>query len=182
MIILGITGLPASGKDTIGDYLAQKGFSKFNMSDVIREEMRSLYLPVDRTSMQNYMQEKRKAFGNDYLCDAIVKKVTDKTIISGIRNRDEINAFKKSLGNNFLIVAVNSPIERRYESIKQRNREGDNITFEQFKLEEEKESYNSSGGLEIKKVMEMADFSINNDGTKDDLYKKVDELISKLTI
>ncbi|MFZ2521962.1 MAG: AAA family ATPase [Minisyncoccia bacterium] len=68
MIVLGITGHPASGKDTIADYLVTKRFAKYTFGDFLREEMRALNLPLDRASMSKYATDKKRELGNDYLC------------------------------------------------------------------------------------------------------------------
>lgn len=182
MIVIGITGQPASGKDTIADYLTEKGFTKFTMGDIIRAEMRGLGLPLDRPSMSSFIERKKREAGLDYICKIILTKLEDKTTVPGIRSTEEVKTFRKELGENFVLVAVQTHIERRHKWATERNREGDQITLEQFKAQEDKEKDDYASGLEVDRVIEMADHVIDNDGTVEDLYKKVDELISKLTI
>ena len=178
MIVIGITGHPVAGKDTIGDYLVTKGFKKYTFGDILREEMKLLNLPVDRSSMSKFSTERKAELGNDYLCYVMLKKISGDTVTPGVRSTEEVRTFRKELGQKFNLFVVEAPIEKRYEWSKERGKEGDNVTFEEFKRIEDQERNGSTGSQEVDKVIEMADFIIQNDGTKEDLYKKVDDLIS----
>ncbi len=82
---------------------------------------------------------------------------------------------KEKFPNEFKLIAVDAPIETRYTWGKERGRIGDEVSFEQFvKTEEEREKSSKFGKLNTDKVIEMADFILTNDGTKEDLYKKID--------
>ncbi len=180
MIVFGITGHPAAGKDTMADYMITKGFQKYTMGDVLREEMRSLGLPLDRVSMNKYGSERKKVSGNDYLCFEILKRIKGNSVIPGVRSTKEVETFKENLGDSFKMVYIEAPIEKRFEWAQDRNREGDNITFEQFKEQEERERNHESGSHEVDRVINISEIKISNDGTKEELYKKVDELINGL--
>ncbi len=177
MIVIGITGHPVSGKDTVADYLVTKGFQKFTFSDFLREEMRALNLPLDRATMSKYATEKKGKLGNDYLCYVIMKRITGNTVTPGVRSTEEVKTFRKELGDKFKLITVNAPIEKRYGWSRARQREGDQVSFEEFKRIEDQERNGSTGSQEVDKVIEMADITIQNDGTIEDLYRKVDNLI-----
>lgn len=177
MKVIGISGHQVAGKDTIADYLSTKGFSKYTMSDILREEMRELGLSLDRDSMNKYSTEIKLKNGNDYLAHKIIKKISGNSTIPGIRSGLEVETLRKELGDKFILVAVHALLEKRYEWAKDRNRDGDNVTFEKFVEQQEKERNSSHGVHEIDKVIEMADLQIENNGTKEELYRKVDELI-----
>lgn len=180
MVVIGITGQPASGKDTIADYLVEKGFKKFTMSDLVREEMRPLGLPLDRPTMRDYISNKKREAGLDYICKIILSKISGNTTVPGIRSTEEIKTFRKELGDKFVLIAVDTHINRRHSWANARGRDGDQISFEDFKAQEDRERNNYEAGQEVDRVIEMADYKIDNDGSVEDLYKKVDELVSKL--
>lgn len=181
MIILGITGQPVAGKDTIADYLTKtRGFKKYTFGDILREEMKTLNLPMDRSSMSKYATEMKSKYGNDYLCYGIFKKIDGNTTTPGVRSTMEVKAFREKYGNNFKLIFVDATIENRFKWAQARQREGDMVTFEQFKLEEERERNGATGSQEVDKVIEMADITIQNNSTLEDLYKKVDDMIQKL--
>lgn len=180
MIIISIVGHPASGKDTAGDYIAEKGFIKISSSDYLRAEMKKLGLPIDRPSMQAFSSEMRKIYGNGYPAGDIVKQISDDTVVVSFRNTAEVKVLQDMFGKDFTLLAVETPPEIRYKWAKERNRIGDNISYEDFLKAEEIERSDASGSHEMDKVIAMADVLIVNDGTKEDLFRKLDEFIAKL--
>jgi dephospho-CoA kinase len=61
-----------------------------------------------------------------------------------------------------------------------RNRIGENISFEKFKELEEIENSHDEEKQQLNKCLEMADKIIENNGIVEELYKKIDEILSKL--
>lgn len=179
-IVIGITGHPASGKDTVADYLVSSGFLKISGGDILRDQMIELGLPTDRSHVSEYARRAREEKGNGYLAQGMVTKISGNTVISGIRNMTEVSVFRDNLGERFRLVGVETPLEVRYERAQERGRVGDNISLEQFKLEDEKERSSVSGSHEVSIVIESADKVIQNDGTMEDLYKKVDDFLKTL--
>lgn len=174
MHIVGLTGHPGAGKDEVADYLATKGFFKFNGGDYIRAEMRAQGLPVDRTSINEYVSKMRSLHGNDYIDEEIVKVLKENTVISAFRNVREVDFFRKKFGKNFVLLAVEAPLEMRFQRILERHREGDAMTFDQFCREEECERQSASGAYEMDKVLAIADERIKNISTKQALFNRVD--------
>lgn len=179
-IIIGITGHPASGKDTVADYLVSRGFTKISMGDILREEMTVLQIPIDRSHMNDFAKKVRAERGNGYLSEEIVRRVKGDTTIAGVRNSSELKIFREGLGENFKLLAIETPLETRYERAKMRGRIGDSISFEQFKLEDERERAAQSGSHEVATVIASADVCLENDGTMEDLFKKVDDFVASL--
>lgn len=94
---------------------------------------------------------------------ALDKRSTRGIVISDLRQPNEYDWCKR---NGFVIVRVTAPDEIRLERAKQA---GD--IFEADDLAHETESYVDS--FEV-------DYEIVNDGSLDELYAKVDELVAKL--
>ena len=178
--VIGITGHPASGKDTVAAYLVFRGFSKISMGDILREEMTAQGIPIDRSHMNEFAKKVRAERGNGYLSEEIVRRVKGNTTIAGVRNTSEVVIFRNGLGENFKLLAVETPLETRYARAKARGRIGDDVSFEQFKIEDERERAAQSGSHEVSTVIESADMSLQNDGTMEDLYKKVDDYVASL--
>lgn len=180
LIVVGVTGHPASGKDTVADYLVRLGFSKFSCGDILRKEMKKLGIPTDRSHIHEFVKEMRVQRGNGYLAEEIIKNIKGNTVISGIRNRGELDAFKKKFDNNFKLITVQTPIEIRYKRAKNRNGIRDNISFDQFKAEEEKEKNTESGSHEVDLVIKEADAVIENGETPETLFLKIDKFIESM--
>ena len=60
----------------------------------------------------------RKVNGNSYPANIAASKIACDTVISGPRNVAEVDVFKNKFGKNFILVAVDAPIEVRYNRIK----------------------------------------------------------------
>ena len=179
MKIIGITGHPGSGKDTIADYFIQKGFKKTGGGDILRAKMRQLGIPIDRTGIREFAKKQRELHGNAYPMGEVIEKITGDTVVTGLRNIAEAQRLKEEYGKDFTLIAVETPLIIRYNRAKERNREGDDITLTRFKEEEREERAADSGSHEVDKVMAIADILIINDNTKEDLFHNLDILFFK---
>ncbi len=177
MIIISVVGQPASGKDTVADYIATKGFAEYSSADFIRRDMDKVGIETTRSNMQVFSADMRKKVGNGYPAMYMTENIQGDTVISGFRNTAEVEVFKEKFGDQYKIIAVEAPIETRYKWASDRKRIGDNISFEEFKKEEDNEKANNTGSHEVDKVIGMADIKLINDGTLEDLYGKIDEVL-----
>jgi dephospho-CoA kinase len=187
MKIIGLCGQPASGKDTAADFFVEKGFLHLSTGDILREEMIKQGIPVDREHMGAFGAKTKKERGMGYLAELAADKImvnsnasngsNTKAVVSGLRAALEIDILRKRFGDEFTLLAIDAPIELRYERAKKRNRPGDDLTFEQFRAQEENERNHPSGAQEVDKVIALADKVINNSGTIEDLKDKLEQSI-----
>ncbi len=180
MLIIGVTGQPSSGKDTIMEYLESLGFVGLSTSDFIRKEMSGLSLPVDRAHMHDFVNKMRVLRGPGYLAIEAVKIIVGDTAVSGLRNVAEIAALKEAFGGQFVLVAAEAPIKIRFERAQGRSREGDHVSFEQFKAQEESERHGTPDTQQVDDVIGLSDYIIENTGTKEEFKKKINELLGKI--
>lgn len=181
MLVIGLTGQPSSGKDTAANYLAVKGFTHISTSDLIREEMRREGISLERMNMSRFVNEKRRERGNGYLAEEAARRVTGDTIVSGLRNSQEVAILRERFGDQFKMLVVEAPIELRYARVRARGRASDNLSFEQFRAEEEIERMNPSG-QEVDRVIAMADFVVENSGTEEELLRKIDTILETIKV
>ena len=180
-LVVGICGQPSSGKDTLANYLSEKGFKHFGTGDILREEMDAMGIATTRSNMRDFVIKRRKERGAGYLAQIAAKKVTGNSVISGLRNTKEVDALKNKFGENFFLIAVEAPIQLRYEWAKARGRISDKISFRQFKAEEDAERRGNPETHEVDNVIKMADYVINNSGTEAELLVKIDSVIAELS-
>lgn len=179
-LILGFVGPLASGKEAAKKYLEEKyGSSGYRFSTMLRDILNRIYVPVTRENLQDLSLDLRNRFGSDALARVITEDVkndkNDIVIVDGIRRMDDIVNLKNVAG--FYLVSIEAKEEIRYERMKLRNENvGDNQkTFADFIADSKREAE-----LEIPAVMNNARFTINNDGTLEDLYKQIEEIIINL--
>ena len=71
----------------------------------------------------------------------------------------------------------------RYNRVqKRKNVQSDNVSFEKFIEQEETEMKSDDPNKQnLSKCIEMADYIFDNNGSLEDLYKQIDEIIKKLS-
>jgi dephospho-CoA kinase len=119
--------------------------------------------------------ELREKFGPDILARLVMKKVKDKAVIDSIRNPKEVEYLRKKKG--FIFLAVDAPVELRYKRVKERGRGESASTLQEFIEKEKEEMTEYEKGQQLQNCMNMADFVIINDGSLEDLYQKLEEIL-----
>ncbi len=176
-MIIAIIGTNCSGKETIANYLVKKGYEHLSLSDIIREELTKKGLSHSRRNLFNMGNELRKKFGDNILALRALKRIKNPNmVISSIRHPGEIAELKKQ--KNLFLIAVDAPIELRFERALERAKPGEEKTFEAFKNQELDESTEKKGLQQVRKCIKMADVLIINDKTIGELYKKIDGIIN----
>lgn len=175
MRIIGLTGLNASGKGTSADFLKEKGYVYFSLSDIVREEASALGLDHSRENLICTGNKLRDEGGPSILAKRIVKKINtlalDKAVIDSIRNVKEIEELKKLPG--FFLIGVDAPVETRFERSKNRGRIGFEKTLKDFIEIEQKENSSDPNKQQLFECLKNADVIILNDGTVTELHKKI---------
>lgn len=178
-IILGLVGEIASGKGTAVEYLKEKGAVGFRFSTILRDLLGRLYLSESRENMQDLAESLRIPFGEGILSQAISEDVraSDEIliVIDGVRKTDELVHLKKIEG--FYLINISADSKMRFDRITKRSENSDDRgkTLEQFQ-----EDSKNPAELQIREVAEQAEFRIDNNGTREELFKQVDEILEKI--
>ncbi|MEO8638044.1 MAG: nucleoside monophosphate kinase, partial [Candidatus Taylorbacteria bacterium] len=174
-IIIGLVGHPGSGKDTVAEYFVKKyGFTHISTSDLVREYIKKNNLGgLERKNMSKTGTLIREKHGSDYLVSIALKNESPRLIISGIRAIREGEEIKKNGG---YIVTLRASLETRYNLLSKRGRTSEG-TFEEFKALDEKEARSADPNAQnVEGVMELGDFTIENDSTIESLYNQIDTI------
>ncbi|OQA04974.1 MAG: hypothetical protein BWY68_00028 [bacterium ADurb.Bin400] len=179
-MIIGIVGSIASGKDTVADYLKTKGFAALSLSDTLRKLMRQDGAEITTSNMTEYGNNLRNTKGYDYLAKEASKEIksNEDVIVTSIRQVGEVEYFKQMA--NFTLVKLDAPIELRLDRLIKRGREGDIKNLTELQEIEAKQADGKGGGMNMNRCYQLADEEIINDGTFDELYQKVDDLVLNL--
>lgn len=174
---LAFVGPPAVGKDAVSEYIEKKyKINHISSGDIVRAYVKENNLgTLERENLQKVANQLRTERGGDILVKIALEKADGNLIISGLRTIDEVLTFKKVGG---IIITITAPLEKRYILAKLRGRIGENVSMEEFmRIEETEQSNADKNSQNVGKVISMADITISNDGTLEDLYKKCDEVI-----
>jgi dephospho-CoA kinase len=183
MIIIGITGILGAGKGTVVDYLTEeKGFKHYSARAFITKEIEKRGLPVNRDTMTEVSNDLRKSNSPAYIIEQlynIAELEGHNAVIESIRTSGEVE-FLKSKGD-FHLLSVDAPSKIRYERISTRGSETDNVSFEKFLADEEREMKSVDPNKQnIGWCVDHADYKLMNDGTVEDLQKDVDIILKKI--
>lgn len=173
--LIGLTGTNGSGKGEAAAYFKKKGYAYFSLSDVIRDALRTDGKEDSRDNLIEKGNELRKKHGPDILARMAMERVEGKAVIDSIRNPSEVEYLRKE--KEFILLAIDAPVELRYERVKQRGRQESVSTLEEFIKKEKEEMTDSEKGQQLHSCIKMADFVILNDGTLEDLHLKLEEIV-----
>jgi dephospho-CoA kinase len=176
--IIGISGTNGSGKDSLGQMLAERhGWLFVSGADFLREEAKKRGSPIEREVLRTISAEWRRKHGLGVLIDMAIELFNNSSgkyhglIVSPMRNPGEAQHLK-DLGGVLVWVDANPKV--RYERISQRQRSAeDQKTFEQF-LKEEQDEMQHSGDeatLSLSGVKAKADIFLENNGSDIEKFK-----------
>ena len=178
--IIGTVGENASGKTTATEYLKENfNATSFRFSDALCDILKRLYLENSRANFQTLSTALRQNFGDDLLSKIIAHDVencdNNLIITEGVRRPTDIEYLKKM--PNFYLIAIETAEEIRFERVRERREKPDdaNKTWEEFKLESAQESEQK-----IREIAKMANFKINNNGDKKELYEQLEKIIKTI--
>ena len=179
-VIFGLVGPLAGGKDTVKKYLADKYKAEnCRFSTILRDILKRIDVPIEREKLQQLSTILRQNFGEDVLAKVIATDVTnmksDIVVVDGVRRMADIKYLTEL--PNFFLTVIDADLKIRYERMLKRNENvgDDKKTYEQFLKDHEAEA-----DKETPIVMKKAKYKLNNDGSLEDLYRQVDELVAKL--
>ncbi|HSR88775.1 MAG TPA: AAA family ATPase [Candidatus Udaeobacter sp.] len=178
-IILGFVGLPASGKGASAEYYQKKyGASTYRFSTMLFDLLQRIYLEANRDNLIKMSEAIRSTFGEDTMAKVMAKDAeTDENkliVVEGIRRMADIEYLSRL--PNFVLIEIFAQPRTRYERIVKRSEKSDDKTktFEQFM-----EDHKRSTEMSIPEVAGHATEHIDNNGTPEQLYKQLDDLINK---
>jgi dephospho-CoA kinase len=182
MMVIGFTGRRGCGKDTAAKHL--EGNFGFRMLDFTRDVLAPILeeqgKPVTRDNLIELAMDGRKKAHNgiwaEKLSGIIMKGGGKNYVISGIRFREEVETFRSNFRKGFRLVAIVCDDMVRFERVRKRGTKGEAaMTFEKFMETEKKPTE-----MAIREAVRMADFVIDNNGTLDELYGELKNLMKIL--
>jgi len=180
-MIIGIVGSIASGKDTVAEYLEKQGFKNISHSDTLRQMMRDEGIETTIPNMTEYGNNLRNAKGYGYLAKVISDQISEgeDAVVTSIRQVGEIEYYRENRPD-FHLLKLDAPKEIRLERLIKRNRAGDIRSMAELEVIEAKQADGKGGAMNMNRCYELADSEIINDGSFEDLYAKVDNLVEEL--
>lgn len=181
--IIAFVGMPASGKSEASNVAREMGIPVVTMGDVIRKEVELRGAdPADGGKIANELREKE---GMDAIAKRCMVMIEEKMkenpskvfVIDGVRGIAEVDYFKEHLGDGFMLVsiAIDSPIEERFDRIMSRKREDDMDNIEQLKERDTREI-----GWGMGEAIAASDRIIENTSTLDAYRANIRNLFEEM--
>jgi len=182
--VLGISGMPGSGKGTFINICEKKGGKVFRMGNEVRKEVKKRKLTLTPENVGRIANEMREKHGSEIWAQRTLQSIKswleregskgEFIIIDGIRSIDEVNFFKKHF-SAFILLSLHASPSLRWRRMKERRRSDDFPTEKMFLERDERELKWGIG-----EVIALSDEIISNNGSLEELERKAEEFFSQL--
>ncbi len=174
-VVVGIAGMPGAGKATFNEIAKRKDFTVVVMGDEIREETKRRGLNSTPENIGKVMLQLRKEEGPAVVAKRCIPKIDNakgKTVfVDGIRSLHEVEEFKRHFPN-FILIAVHSSPETRFQRLFRRKRSDDPEGWENFLKRDLRELSVGLGD-----AIATADYLIVNEGTREEFAMKIHDVL-----
>lgn len=180
MKIIAFAGMPFSGKSEAVQIAKNSNIPVFRMGDAVWDEVKARGLELNDKNVGMIADKMRKDHGMDIWARRTLDKIkssdkTDVVVIDGIRNVEEIDRFKKDLGKDFVVIAIDASDETRYKRALKRSRQDDSKDLEKIKERDKREL---RWGLDV--VIASADIVISNEANIDEFKNKIRKTLIRI--
>jgi dephospho-CoA kinase len=181
-LIIGVTGMPGSGKSVTNEVARQFSIPIVSMGDIVRGEAQKLGLPLTCEVLGGIALMLR-AEGQDAIAKRwgkIIRRIlkekpeTKAVLVDGVRSLEEVKYFMRKF-DPFSLIAVHSSPKLRFNRLLMRQRSDDYNTWEEFQRRDFREILLGIGG-----AVALADYIIINEGTLDELVNNSKRIMEKI--
>ena len=180
--ILALVGMSGSGKSVAVDYLTDKNYPKVYFGGMIYKEMEKRGIPrsEDGETEKKFREEIRETEGKDWVVRQVIAETKDliaagqkRIILDGVYSWTEYKTLKHEFPTNLTFIAIVVDKKLRYARVANRP----DRPFDASALRERDRS--EIENLEKGGPIAAADYYILNNGAKEDIYTRLDEIIKK---
>jgi len=179
-VLVGLTGRNASGKSTLVEWFSDKGLRSVSCSDSIRAWLREQEIETTREALIEGGRELRRRGGAGVLAEMLLEILDgEDAVVDSIRTPAEVGALRGR--GDFVLIEVRADEESRWQRMTSRGRAGDPTEKEAFLSQEAAEaSSEDEAGQALDATASLADITVLNDGSIEDLEGKLKEIWSGL--
>jgi len=180
VVLVGLTGRNASGKSTLVSWFSEKGLRSVSCSDSIRAWLRDQGVETTRDALIEGGRELRRRGGAGVLAEMLLEILDgEDAVVDSIRTPAEAEALRSR--GDFFLIEVRADEDSRWQRMTSRGRAGDPVEKETFLSQEAAEvKSDDEAGQALDATAALADITILNDGTIEDLEGKLESVWSSL--
>ena len=181
--ILALVGMSGSGKSVAVDYLTDKGYPKVYFGGMIYKEMakRGIERSEDGETEKAFREMIRETEGKDWVVKQVIAEAKDlinagqkRIILDGVYSWTEYKALKHEFPTCLTFIGVVVDKKLRYDRVAMRPDRPFDITAIRERDRSEIENLEKGGPIAA------ADYYILNNGTIDDMKKRLDEILKEI--
>lgn len=178
MRVIGVVGLPASGKGEFSRIARATGIPVVVMGDVIRDTVRSAGLPLTDQNLGAAANRLRAKEGMAAIAKrtlpAIEAQESPVVLVDGIRGDAEVDFFRAHFPR-FILVGVDAPFRVRLARLNSRGRDDDVLDAGDLAARDAREV---SWGLG--RALAIADHLVGNSGTMEEFERETRRLLEEI--
>ncbi len=179
-MLVGLTGRNASGKSTLVSWFSVRGLTSVSCSDSIRTWLRDQGLETTREALIEGGRELRRNGGAGILAEMLLDILDgEDAVVDSIRTPAEVEALRSR--GDFVLIEVRADEESRWQRMTSRGRGVDPIEKENVLSQEAAEAKSEDeAGQALDATAALADITVVNDGTIEELEGKLEAIWSSL--
>jgi dephospho-CoA kinase len=178
-MIVAIVGMPGSGKSEAAKPFVKAGFELVYFGHAVIEELKKRGLDVSEENERTVREDLRQKLGMAAMALLNIPKIEKMVaegkdvLIDGLYSWEELVELRKKF-STLKLVAISTSPETRHKRLAGRSERP--LTKEQAVARDkaEIEKLNKGGPIAA------ADFSVSNDGSKEELEKEIESVLEKL--
>jgi dephospho-CoA kinase len=185
--IICVAGMPGSGKSIVSDELVKRGFAYLRFGQITLDKIKERGMEVSEANERRIREQLREEYGMPAFAILNIPKIdklleNSDVVVDGLYSWSEYKVLKEKYGENMFVLSVFAPPKTRYERLEGRAVEDDvkqrfrGITKEEARARDHAEIENLEKGGPIA----MADFTIVNTGSIEELKEAVGQFLSKI--
>ena len=179
MKVVSIVGMAGAGKSEVARVFEENGFIRIRFGDVTDEEIKKRGLALNEKNERYIRELLRQEHGMSAYARLNLPRIDSArkqsdVVIDGLYSWEEYTFLKTYYGENFCVVAVWASPRTRYSRLTSRSNR--RLIQEEAASRDWAEIENTNKGGPIA----IADFTIINESSLENLGKEVKEIISKL--
>ncbi|MFW5885125.1 MAG: AAA family ATPase [Patescibacteria group bacterium] len=179
--VVAVVGMAGAGKTEAINFLQENYYiPKVYFGEVTFEELERRGLPLNYENERKVREDLRKKHGMGAYAELSLPKVekfleeTSIVLVESLYSWDEYKIMKKKFGANFIVIAVNASPETRFKRLQKRDHRPVRDKEEFIKRDWSEIEGTQKGG-----PIAIADYTIINEGDKNEFLFKLKEVATK---
>jgi dephospho-CoA kinase len=173
-MVLVIVGMPGAGKSLASRAIKDQGVPVFVSGDIIRAEARKKGLKPTRKNLGELMLRIRKEEGMGAVAKRLIPLVEETrkraVVYEGARSIEEVEELRRRY--RVVTIAIHASSKSRFQRLRRRGRSDRPRGWADFMERDNREL-----GVGIGKLIALADRTVENEDTKEDLKRRTKRLL-----